>query len=123
MKRAIATAPGEPTQYIDLTLEEVAQRAAEEAIITVAPLPIRLLQILQNAAQQITAAINAQQIEPPAPGTFAQIAAISAQLQELARLVPESVYASEAAAVITALGTLPEPLETVRQQVLSEIGA
>jgi hypothetical protein len=30
MKRAIATPPGEPTQYVDLTEEEIAARQAEE---------------------------------------------------------------------------------------------
>lgn len=84
-------------------------------------LPARLLRILETAAVTITEALALEEIEAPPPGTFATIAGISSQLQELAKLVPEPIYAAEAGAVITAMGVLPDPLEAVRQEILSEI--
>lgn len=101
-----------------------AQDRLVNGVITpvVQPLPERLLALLQSASAQVTADIEAGTFTPP-PGVFAQIATLSTSLQELSRLVPESVYASEAALVITNLGVLPEPMETIRQQMLAEIQA
>lgn len=91
-------------------------------VLVVAPLPSRLIMMLDEQAAIITAAIADSGVAPP-PGLFTAIAQLSANLQELARLVPEALYASEANFAITNLGVLPEPMETVRQNMLALIQA
>lgn len=85
-------------------------------------LPTRLIVMLEEQAVIITEAIAESGVAPP-PGLFTAIAQLSANLQELARLVPEALYASEANFAITNLGVLPEPMETVRQSMLALIQA
>ncbi len=95
-------------------------------VLYVQPLSVRLIELLDENAATLAAEIEASGQIPPA-GTFSKIGQISSVLQEVARLVPPVLYTREAQAAITGLGILPEPLETVRQQMLSmcaaEIGA
>ncbi len=88
----------------------------------VQPLSVRLIELLNANASTLATEIQASGQLPP-PGTFSKIGQISTILQEVARLVPEAMYAVEAMAAITSLGVLPAPLESVRLEMLSLITA
>ncbi len=52
-------------------------------------------------------------------GLPTQVISLSIGLKELARLAPDTVFASEARHAIEALGVLPDSLEELRQQMLN----
>jgi hypothetical protein len=113
MKRAIATAPGEPTQYVDLTVEEIAERQAEaELPMPVAPLSQRLETMLLTAVQQPGAAalLTLEQIDA--------LSSLKAKLREAALIWPESVFAQLAHANISAF-VEPEAFATLKADMLT----
>jgi len=91
-------------------------------VVAGTPLPISLILLLNSSAAAISTQLEADPESVPA-GLLTKIMGLSSALQELARIVPESVYAREAEAAIEELGILPEPLEDVRQQMLTLIQA
>jgi hypothetical protein len=113
MKRAIATAPGEPTQYVDLTAEEIAEREAEENLPQpLAPLSQRLEAMLLQAIQQPGAAalLSLEQIDA--------LSALKVKLREAALIWPEVVFAQLAHANISAF-VEPEAFATLKADMLT----
>ncbi|HEY9685474.1 MAG TPA: hypothetical protein V6C52_00715 [Coleofasciculaceae cyanobacterium] len=98
MKRAIATAPGEPTQHVDLTAEEIAARQVEE---NTPPPPLPLSEQLNAIFETLPAEIQADF----APLKAAVKLELDQKREHIARLIIQRA-------------TIPPELESLRQALL-----
>lgn len=100
MKKAIATPPGEPTVYVDLTEEEITLRQAEESA---PPPPPPLIEQLRDLFEELSPELQADL----APLKAAVRLEMEQNRPEIARLIIERA-------------AVPAELETIRQAMLEK---
>ncbi len=99
MQKALATAPGEPTQYLDLTTEEITQRQQEENLPPAVSLSSKLLAVYDTLPLEVQADFSPLR------------AAVQLELEQ---------SRSEVARLIIERANIPEELEIARQALLAQ---